>query len=244
MNDAPRSLASVVLATRQPSCSGPMRFSTGTVDVVEEDLVELVLAGHLAQRTHVDALGVHRDREHRDPLVRRRAAGRCAPARCPCRRRSRTTTTPSDRSRGTRRRASRARVERLARSLPAPGSLNNWHQTSSAPRIRGIHRGALLLGAVRHQRRPDERDAGPAEERRRAARARAPRCRSRPASTDAPRPPYSTGQWMPTQRPACSVRCQSRSVSASSGVAATSTAGGGCSASHDAQLVAELVVGR
>ena len=29
-NEAPRSLASVVFATRQPSCSGPMRFSTGT----------------------------------------------------------------------------------------------------------------------------------------------------------------------------------------------------------------------
>src|SRR6266536_3011745 len=29
-NDAPRSLASVVLATRQPSFSGPKRFSTGT----------------------------------------------------------------------------------------------------------------------------------------------------------------------------------------------------------------------
>ena len=30
MNVVPRSLANVVLATRQPSCSGPMRFSTGT----------------------------------------------------------------------------------------------------------------------------------------------------------------------------------------------------------------------
>ena len=37
---------------------------------------------------------------------------------------------------------------------------------------------------------------------------------------------------MPTQRPACSVRCHSRSVSASSAVVATSTSGGGCACSH------------
>ena len=39
------------------------------LDPVEEDLVELALAGDLAQRTDVDALRRHRDREHRDPAV-------------------------------------------------------------------------------------------------------------------------------------------------------------------------------
>src|SRR5271157_267701 len=51
-------------------------------------------------------------------------------------------------------------------------------------------------------------------------------------ASDAPRPPYSTGQLMPIQRPECSVRCHSRSTSASSGVTATSTSGGACSASQ------------
>ena len=40
-------------------------------DVVEEDLVEVGLAGDLAQRAHRHALGVHRDDEHRQALVLR-----------------------------------------------------------------------------------------------------------------------------------------------------------------------------
>ena len=92
---------------------------------------------------------------------------------------------------------------------------------------------ALVLGAVRHQRRADEADPGPSEQRRRVDRARAPGCRSRPGGPMRARPPYSTGQWIPTHRPACRVRCHSRSASASSGVVANSMAtGGGCSANQ------------
>ena len=84
------------------------------LDVVEEHLVELVLAGHLAERAHVDALArPSGSRASRSPCARARP-GRCARARCPCRRRSRTTTTPSARSRGTRRRSS-ARASRGSR---------------------------------------------------------------------------------------------------------------------------------
>ena len=140
MNDAPRSLASVVFATRQPSCSGPMRLLDRDLDVVEEDLVELALAGDLAQRTHLDARRRHRDRQHRDPLVRRRARIGSHQRDAPGRRSARTTTTPSGPSRRRRRRASRRASTRPARSLPASGSLNSWHHTSSPARIRGIHR--------------------------------------------------------------------------------------------------------
>ena len=139
------------------------------LDVVEEHLVELVLAGHLAQRAHVDARRVHRDREHRDALVRAARRGRCARARCPCRRTSRTTTTPSGPV--TRYDAAAllgARVESAARSLPAPGSLNSWHQTSSAPRIRGIQRARCSSVPCAISVGPTSVTPAPPEERRRA----------------------------------------------------------------------------
>src|SRR5207302_11045090 len=51
---------------------------------------------------------------------------------------------------------------------------------------------------------------------------------------DAPRPPYSTGQWIPTQPPACNVRCQSRRRFTSSDVVGKpTTSGGACAASHE-----------
>ena len=86
MNDAPRSLASVVLATRQPLVLRTDEILDRHLDVVEEDLVELVLAGQLAERAHVDAVGVHRDREHRDALCAAAPRGRSARVRFPCRR--------------------------------------------------------------------------------------------------------------------------------------------------------------
>src|SRR6266566_6054140 len=49
---------------------------------------------------------------------------------------------------------------------------------------------------------------------------------------EAPRPPYSTGQWTPTQRPLARRRCHSRSVSASLKSDATSMSGGLFSDSH------------
>jgi hypothetical protein len=57
-----------------------------------------------------------------------------------------------------------ARVDRAARSLPAPGSLNSWH-----PHVGRVEDGeqpsrALLVGAVDHERRPDERQTDAAGE--------------------------------------------------------------------------------
>ena len=55
-------------------------------------------------------------------------------------------------------------VDRLARSLPASGSLNSWHHRSSASRIARQPARLLLVGAVGQQRRPDEVDADAADE--------------------------------------------------------------------------------
>ena len=57
-----------------------------------------------------------------------------------------------------------ARVVSEARSEPASGSLNNWHQSSSAPRMGGSHRALLLVGAVGEQGGPDEVDADAAHQ--------------------------------------------------------------------------------
>ena len=52
-----------------------------------------------------------------------------------------------------------ARVRSDARSDPAPGSLNSWHQISSALRMRGSQRAFCRVGAVRQDRRPHVVDA-------------------------------------------------------------------------------------
>ena len=155
-NEAPRSLASVVFATRQPSCSGPMRCSTGTSTLVEEDLVELALAGDLAQRADLDALRRHRDRQHRDPLVRRRVRVGPHERDAPVGEARRTTTTPSGRSR--RRSSPRfsARVESAGEVAPGVGLAEQLAPDVVAGEDPRHPPPALLLGAVRHQRRPDE----------------------------------------------------------------------------------------
>ena len=58
-----RSFISVVERTRQPSPTSPTPVVVGHVHVGEVDLVELGLAGHLRERTHVDPGGPHVDDE-------------------------------------------------------------------------------------------------------------------------------------------------------------------------------------
>jgi hypothetical protein len=65
---AVRSFISVVSETRQPSPTG-RRASRRDADVGEVDLVELGLAGDLAQRPHLDAGRVHVDHEGGHALV-------------------------------------------------------------------------------------------------------------------------------------------------------------------------------
>ncbi len=59
----------MVRAVPQPFPTPPTTASCVERDVVEEDLVELRLAGDLAQAAHGDALAVHRHDEHRQALV-------------------------------------------------------------------------------------------------------------------------------------------------------------------------------
>ena len=64
-----RSYISVVSAVPQPLPTPPTTAPRVERDVVEEDLVELGLAGDLAQAANGHALGVHRHDEHRQALV-------------------------------------------------------------------------------------------------------------------------------------------------------------------------------
>ena len=64
-----RSAASVPCATAHPSFAAPMRLSTGTMHVVEEDLVEVSGTPRLLDRSDLDARRPHVDDEATDPPV-------------------------------------------------------------------------------------------------------------------------------------------------------------------------------
>ena len=98
-------------------------------------------------------------------------------------------------------------VRRLARSLPASGSLNPWHQCSSASRMLGSQRAfcssvpqVMIMGPICQMplvlKMPGVRYSAITSE-------EMTRCMA-----VAPRPPYSAGQWMAAQRPSLSSRCQ------------------------------------
>ena len=243
-NEAPRSLASVVLATRQPSCSGPMRFSTGTSTSSRKtslNSLSPVIWRSGRTSTPFAVIGIA---SIEIPVVRRRVGVGAHRARCPssAKRRVRRphllTGHDVDAAAllGARREAGEvaARVG-LAEQL-APDVVAGEDPRHPPP--------ALLLGAVRHQRRPDEADAGASEERRRAARGRAPRCRSRPASATRPaRRTRPASGCRPTVRRAA-FAATPRSASASSAVVATLDVGRRVLAQPRAQLGAELLVVR
>ena len=108
-----------------------------------------------------------------------------------------------------------ARVDSDARSLPAPGSLNSWHHSSSAGRMRGSQRArcsgvpcASSVGPTRLMPiRPTSSGA-----RARASSSVTMKCSTAPA----PRPPYSSGHGTPTHRPPASSACHSRPNATSS----------------------------
>ena len=60
---------SVVMPTAQPLPTSPRMLSSGTRTFVEEHLVELGVAGDLAERAHRDAGRVHVEQEVGDALV-------------------------------------------------------------------------------------------------------------------------------------------------------------------------------
>ena len=100
----------------------------------------------------------------------------------------------------------------------------------------------LLLGAVRHQRRPDERDAGPTEERRRpgAGELLVVDRRPAPATRRGRRTRPASGCRPSRRRAACAAT--RGAASASSRVVATSTGGRRVLGEPRAQLVAEGLV--
>ena len=170
----PRSCASVVFATAQPWCSAADEVVVGHEHLVEEDLVELGVAGDLHERADLDARRLHVDDEVRDAPVLRRVGIGAGEADAPPRRTARsevhTFWPESSQPSSTR----TARVWSDARSEPASGSLNSWHQISSAVRMAGSHRCLLLVGAVGEQRRAGEVDADPVDRLRARATARTP----------------------------------------------------------------------
>jgi hypothetical protein len=108
-----------------------------------------------------------------------------------------------------------AEVVSEARSLPAPGSLNSWHQISSAVRMRDSQRS--FCAALPWASRVGPARLMPTRLTGCGAPARAYSALKIATSTGkAPRPPYSAGQWMPTQRAAASFACHTRPHSISS----------------------------
>ena len=162
-----RSWNSVAFATVQPSFSSPTRFSRGTLHVLEEDLVEAGVAGHLHERAHGDAGRLHVDQDVRDAAVLRRLGIGAHQAEHPVgvlRARGPDLLAVDDElvadelGAGAQRRQVGAGA-RLGVAL-APDLVGGEDLRQVAP--------PLLLGAVRDQRRPDHLDAHHADEARRA----------------------------------------------------------------------------
>ena len=201
----PHERAAALVAERRVRHAPALVLGTDQVldrdlDIIEEDLVELTLARDLSQWANVDALRRHRDRQHRDALVVRRARvgphERDGPVRDEGVRRPHLL--PVDDIRV----AAVLRARREAGQIaPRVGLAEELAPDVVAREDARNPPLTLFLRAVRHQRRSDEADATPRKQRWRA-RARQflvvdrGLCGRRPAS------PYSTGQWTAIQFPA------------------------------------------
>ena len=171
----------------------------GDPRVLDEELVELRLAGDLAQRPHLDGVLLHVHQEVGQPLVLRRLRVRARDEHAPLRvlRAARPDLLPGDppavavgHRAGLERREVGARVG-LGEAL-APDLLAGEDRAEEAV--------LLLVGAPDHQRRPAEQDA---------EHVGGSGARARPSSSKkiadsvsvAPRPPCSGGQWTAAQPP-------------------------------------------
>ena len=206
-----RSNISVVSAVPQPLPTPPTTASASSCDVVEEDLVELGLAGDLAQPADRHALGVHRHDEHRQALVlghvgvgarEQQAVGGelrvgrphlLAVEHASCRR-------PA---------GARASAP-PARSEPAAGSENSWHQTSSPWSIGAEVAALLLVGAVGDDRRAEHADADRVEDARHAGACAISWLTMTCSIGPMPWPPNSFGQVTPASPPSASLPCHAR----------------------------------
>ena len=201
-----RSKCSVVCVTAQPLPSPPIEVGVVAHGFVDEHLVEHRLAGHLAQRPDRDAGLVEREREPRDARVLRYVevgAGEQHPVvglACAC------CSTPSGPLMIQRSPSRSARVVSPARSEPAPGSLNSWHQPSCPSRIGGTWPRDLVGRAVREDRRRGHEQAEPTRRLERAIRRRTPRGRSAATVASNPRPPCSVAKCGAVQPAAPTMR--------------------------------------
>ena len=112
----------------------------GHPDLGHVDLVELGLAGDLAQRPDLDAGGVHVEGEVGQALVLGCLGVGAGHEHAPVGDVGERVPHLLAGDRPTRRRRARPCVARPARSEPAPGSLNSWHQASSPVNIRRSRR--------------------------------------------------------------------------------------------------------
>ena len=155
-----RSKNSVVCVTAHPLPAPPMMSASCAHRVVEEDLVEDRVAGHLPQRPDRHARLVELEREPRDALVLRHrevGAGEQHPVVALARHAAPHLLAVDDPAVAV---AFGARGE-PARSEPAPGSLNSWHQLTWPARIGGTRRAICsgvpcvrIVGAAMSKPRP------------------------------------------------------------------------------------------
>ena len=135
-----RSLASVVRGAAPAVVLLADEAVVGHEHVVEEHLVEHRLAGELAQRPDVDAGRLHVDHEARDAVVLRLLGVGAGEADAPVgflgHRRPHLLAVQHPAALDAR----GACVDSDARSEPAPGSLNSWHQLISPRSVGGIQR--------------------------------------------------------------------------------------------------------
>jgi hypothetical protein len=211
----PRSLVRVAIATPHPPCSGPTsaRSGTWTSSRKTSSKAEPPVICRTG-RTSMPGLAMSR---RRNEIPRCGAASPSVLARRMPQSLTRPllhhvfwpeTVQPSP--------SRTARVVREARSLPAPGSLNSWHQTRS-PRSVGPRCRARWASS------PKARMAPPASTRptmlRNGGTSALAASSSHTAwcSADSPRPPVPTGQCRPAHPASNSARCHDRASSASSG---------------------------
>ena len=187
-----RSLARVVRAMAQPPPGAPMTQSSGTKTSVRKTSLNMAAPVSSRQRADLDPLGAHVEHEVGDALVlgdRRVGPGQ---ADAPVGTSGPSTSTPSGRSAPTRRPPGRPGWPELARSDPAPGSLNSWHHHIRPRSVGPTHRSccsgepwAMRVGSAQAPTPMWGRWSPARSVRRRSPAARAPRT-SRP---------HGRGQW-------------------------------------------------
>ena len=196
--DAPRSNASVPIATRQPPFDLADDVVGGGASAVEERLVELAVAGDLHDRADLDAGLVHRHQQVRQALVLRRVAVGAAQHEDPLRPVRERRPHLLARARPTRRRRerrvsarSRGRSRRSAPSSPGTRSRCRAGSRAGTRCFWSSRPKCTIVGPSRPSPTMPTRPGPPA----RAYSSKKITC----STSVTPRPPYSAGQPSPIQ---------------------------------------------